>query len=90
MTPAAVLFLSGALTMGFLVVAVFFLRFWRQTRDRLFLSFAIAFLMLGVQRVLLVAEFNLMENRTGAYALRLAAFLVIVYGIIMKNRQRAS
>lgn len=88
MTPAAVLFLSGMLTMGYVVVGAFFLRFWRQTRDRLFLSFATAFALLAVQRVLLVTEFHLMENRAGAYVLRLVAFLVIVHGIVLKNRQR--
>lgn len=90
MTPAAALFLSGMLTAGYLVVAAFFLRFWRQTRERLFISFAIAFALLAVQRILLVAEFHLVENRAGAYVLRLVAFLVIVYAIVMKNRQRAS
>lgn len=90
MTPAAALFLSGMLTAGYLVVAAFFLRFWRQTRDRLFISFAIAFALLAVQRILLVTEFHLMENRASAYGLRLVAFLVIVYAIVMKNRQRAS
>jgi hypothetical protein len=89
MTPAIVLFLSGMLAMGFLVVAGFFLRFWRQTRDQLFLSFAIAFALLAVQRVLLVTEFGLLEHRVGAYGMRLVAFLVIVYAIVMKNRQRS-
>ena len=36
-------FLSGAISMGFLVAAVFFLRFWRDTRDELFLAFALSF-----------------------------------------------
>ena len=34
-------FLAGATTMGFCVAALFFLRFWRNTRDGLFLSFAV-------------------------------------------------
>jgi hypothetical protein len=89
MTPAIVLFLSGMLAMGYLVVAGFFLRFWRQTRDRLFISFAIAFALLAVQRVLLVTEFGLLENRVGAYGLRLIAFLIIVYAVVMKNRQQS-
>jgi len=36
-------FLSGAVTLGFLVAATFFLRFWRRTHDRLFIAFAAAF-----------------------------------------------
>ena len=41
-------FLSGAITMGFLMAALFFLSFWRSTRDSLFLAFAIAFALLGI------------------------------------------
>jgi hypothetical protein len=89
MNPAIVLFLSGMLAAGYLVVAGFFLRFWTQTRDRLFLYFAIAFLLLAIQRALVVPEFALVEDKTWAYALRLFAFVLILYGIVMKNRQRA-
>ena len=34
---------SGAIMMGYLVAGLFFLRFWQETRDRLFLIFAVAF-----------------------------------------------
>ena len=84
---AQFLFLSGMLVMAYLVVAGFFLRFWRQTRDRLFISFAVAFMLLAVQRVMLVAEFDLLEDQAAAYGLRLLAFLVIVFAIVMKNRR---
>jgi hypothetical protein len=87
MNPALVLFLSGMLGAGYLVVAGFFLRFWRQTRDRLFLYFTIAFLLLAIQRALVVPEFALVEDKTWAYGLRLLAFVLILYGIVMKNRQ---
>ena len=40
-------FLSGAVTFGFLVCALFFLRFWRRTACQLFLAFALAFGLLG-------------------------------------------
>ena len=33
-------FLSGAVTFGFIVAALYFLRFWKQTHDGLFLAFA--------------------------------------------------
>jgi hypothetical protein len=90
MNPALVLFLSGMLAAGYLVVAGFFLRFWRQTRDRLFASFAVAFVLLAVQRVLVVEEFALIEDKTWAFLVRLLAFVVIAYAIIMKNRERDS
>ena len=46
-------FLSGAITMGFLVAGFFFLRFWKRTRDSLFLAFAAAFWLLGLAQALL-------------------------------------
>ena len=71
------------------MAAAFFLRFWRQTRDPFFIAFAIGFAVLAVQRVLLVREFGLIENRAAAYGVRLLAFLVIVYAVVIKNRERA-
>jgi len=43
MTATLTSTLVGAAAMASLVVALFFLRFWRQTRDSLFFWFAIAF-----------------------------------------------
>ena len=34
---------TGAIVMGYAVAGLFFIRFWRQTRDRLFLIFAVSF-----------------------------------------------
>ena len=87
MNASLYLFTSGILAAGYLVVAMFFLRFWRQTRDELFIAFAGAFALLAVQRALLVAEFSLVENQTWAYVLRLFAFLLIIYAIIATNRK---
>lgn len=40
-------FVSGLITMGFVVAGLFFLRFWRRAGDRLFAAFAVAFWMLA-------------------------------------------
>lgn len=77
---------SGAITMGYLVVGLFFLRFWRQTRDRLFLIFAVAFWILGLQRIALVLSRHMAETGAGLYLLRLFAFLLILGAIFDKNR----
>jgi peptidoglycan/LPS O-acetylase OafA/YrhL len=77
---------SGAILMGYAVCALFFLRFWRQTRDRLFLVFAVAFGLLGMQRLALVLTEPLEEWRTGLYMVRLVAFLLILGAIVDKNR----
>ena len=50
-------FLSGMVTLGFLVSGLFFLRFWKRTGDSLFLAFAVAFGLLAMgQAVTAVAE----------------------------------
>jgi uncharacterized membrane protein YeiB len=77
---------SGAILMGYGVCALFFLRFWRQTHDRLFLVFALAFGLLGLQRLALVLTEPVEESRTGLYVVRLVAFLLILGAIVDKNR----
>jgi amino acid transporter len=76
---------SGAILMGYAVCALFFFRFWRQTHDRLFLVFALAFGLLGLQRLGLVLTEPLEEWRTGLYIARLLAFLLILGAIVDKN-----
>src|SRR5688500_1685217 len=51
--PAMMLFLHGATSMGCIVAALYFLRFWRDTRDRLFVLFSIAFAVLAANRAAL-------------------------------------
>lgn len=53
-------------------VALFFFRFWRSTRDRLFVAFALAFLVFAANRIAL-ALLDEGEGRVGVYVLRLAA-----------------
>jgi Family of unknown function (DUF5985) len=78
--------IPGAIVMGYAVAGLFFLRFWRQTRDRLFLIFAIAFWLLGAQRLALVLTAQLIESHTWLYLVRLFAFLLILLAIVDKNR----
>ncbi len=67
-------------------VAVCFARFWRQTTDRLFGLFALAFTLLGANLLLLAAINPSHESRHLVYLLRLAAFAVIIIAVIDKNR----
>jgi hypothetical protein len=80
------LLISGAIVMGYAVASLFFLRFWRETRDRLFLIFAGAFWILGIQRLALVLSRDMVEDDTGLYLVRLFAFLLILGAILDKNR----
>lgn len=79
-------FLSGAISFGFLVAALFFLRFWRRTRDRLFLAFAMAFALLGIGQAVQVLASIPQEDRSYIYLIRLTAFTLILVAIFRKNR----
>ena len=80
-------FLSGAITMGFIVAGLFFLRFWKRTHDGLFIAFALAFWLLGLGQALLSFSDIPVEERSWLYLLRLAAFLLILVSIWRKNRK---
>ena len=79
------LILSGALVMGFAVAGLFFVRFWRETKDRLFFLLALAFFLMAANRVQLA-----MWNRPGTheeqYLVRFLAFAMILVAILDKNR----
>jgi hypothetical protein len=79
-------FLSGAVALGFAACALFFLRFWRRTREELFLAFSIAFLLLGTGQTILALANIPTEERGSIYLIRLIAFLVILLAIYRKNR----
>lgn len=79
-------FVSGASMMGMAVIALFFVRYYRQSRDRLFLLFAIAFGILAANRILLGITDPAADYRPLLYAVRLSAFLIILVAIIDKNR----
>ena len=78
---------AGALLAGYLLVGLFFLRFWVSSRDRLFALFALSFGVLAVQRLALALTRESMEDQTVFYLLRLAAFIIIIIAIVDKNRR---
>lgn len=75
----------GALFAGYSVAALFFLRFWVSSRDRLFAMFAAAFGILAVQRIALALTRTAIEDQSPLYLLRLAAFVIIIWAIVDKN-----
>lgn len=84
------LFISGAICMACFTIALFFFRFWRRTSDRLFLMFGAAFLLLMVERIILVAIDTSHEFAPLVYLCRLLAFGLIIAAIVDKNRTAAS
>lgn len=87
-------FISGAVCLLCMVAALLLLRFYIRTRDRLFLLFAIAFAILGLNNVLFmftVNRFTEEPEQPGhplVYVPRLLAFGLILFAIIDKNRSR--
>jgi hypothetical protein len=81
-------FTMGAIAMASWVAGLFFLRFWRETRDRLFAVFAAAFWLLGATRIGLVLSSVHSETLTQWYWIRLAAFILILLAIADKNRRK--
>ena len=78
-------FFSGAVTLGHFVGALFFLRFWRRTRDRLFLAFALAFVLFALNQGLAHVLSVYHEPTSFIYALRVIGFVLILFAIVDKN-----
>jgi len=81
-------FMWGALTMASLTAGLFFLRFYRDSHDRLFAMFGAAFFVLAAHWTWLGVLPRESEARPFAYLLRLVAFGLIFLGILDKNRRR--
>jgi len=82
--------MSGAIAMASFVVALFFLRFWRASRDRFFLYFALSFAIEGGHRLFAALMFEESEDSPLHYLVRLLAYLLILWAILEKNWPRRS
>lgn len=80
-------FVWGVLVMGCAVVALLFARSWVLTGDRLFVWFATAFVVLGLNWTALALVSPSDETRHYLYLPRLLAFALIIGGIVDKNRR---
>jgi len=82
------LFLYGAITLGFIGVGLFFFKFWRATHDFLFAAFAGSSWLLAINQALLAIDALPEEERTWVYLLRLAAFVLLGVAVLVKNLKR--
>lgn len=80
-------FLTGVIFTLYMVASVFFVKFWSQTRDRLFLAFGIAFAIEGFNRVRFLLVEHPENGTPGIYVVRILAFSLIAAAIIAKNLQ---
>lgn len=80
-------FSLGLLTMASAVAAVFFARYWRMTRDRLFAFFGLAFAAMALNWIGLSAVDPALEAQHYVFLVRLLAFALIIVAIVDKNRR---
>jgi len=81
-------FVWGVLAMGCLVPALFFLRYWRSSRDRLFAFFAIAFGLMALEWLLAALGGTDEADHFQVLLLRILAFVAIIIGVLDKNRRQ--
>jgi hypothetical protein len=89
MDADSVVFLQAISAMGAWVAGLLFLRFWRQSHDRLFAYFGAAFWLLSLSWSLLALFSPTEETRPYIYAVRLVAFGLIILAMFEKNRRSA-
>lgn len=80
-------FLLGVIVTASLVASAYFLRFWRQTRDPLFLGFAAAFFIEGINRTGFLFVISPESGSVVLYSVRLLSYLIILIAIAYKNRK---
>ena len=76
----------GAIALGSAVAGLFFLRFWRNSRDRFFLYFALSFFIESLNRIFLGAGAFRSEETPLYYLIRVLAYGLILLAIWEKNR----
>ncbi|HTS75063.1 MAG TPA: DUF5985 family protein [Bryobacteraceae bacterium] len=82
------MFLLGALSTLCVIAALHFFKFWRKTRDALFLAFAASFLVRSLNDFGRASSAHPNEGTLFSYFVSLAASLLIVLAIVLKNFSR--
>ena len=80
--------LLGGIAMGSLVAGLFFLRYWRSTRDRFFLFFALSFGIEALNRTAMGLTGSWSEDAPLHYLVRLVSYGLILVAVWDKNRPR--
>lgn len=88
------MFLSGMTAGLFITASIFFLKFWRASKNRFFGLFALACGLMAMERIVALCfftgmppgSFELSDVRGAVYSLRLLAFVAIFAAVIDRNR----
>ncbi len=78
-------FLVGVIATSSIMAGIFFLKFWKRTRDFLFLAFAIAFIIEGLDRVCVLTLARPNEGSPWIYLVHLFASGLLLFAILRKN-----
>jgi hypothetical protein len=81
------LFIAGTLVMASFVIGLRFLKFWKLSKDRFFIWFAVAFWVFAAGWIIRALVPSVPEHGHWAYVPRLLAFLMIIVAILDKNRR---
>jgi hypothetical protein len=81
-------FLLGVIVTSMLAAGGYFLKFWMQTRDLLFLGFGAAFIIEGLNRTAFLFVGESTGDQPVIYSIRLLSYLLILASIAYKNRRR--
>jgi hypothetical protein len=89
MRPDYAIFFNAVSATAAAAIALIFFGFWRESRDRLFGFFSAAFWLMALCWAILGLAAVSDETRPYIYAIRLVAFLLIIVGIVDKNRGKS-
>lgn len=83
--PTFDVFLLGFVVACSLIAALFFLRFWKSTRDPLFLAFTLFFAIQGINYGVLLGAAHPNEGNLWHSLIRFLAVLGLLAAIVWKN-----
>ena len=83
--PIADTFLLGFIAASSLAAGLFFLRFWKNTRDILFLAFAIFFAAQASSSAVVLDLAHPNEGAGWLFLLRVLSVLVVLGAVLWKN-----
>jgi len=78
-------FLLGVIATASTMSGLFFLRFWKRSRDSFFLAFAASFIIEGLNRAAVLFEDKPSDWSPARYIVRLLSLLLILAAILRKN-----
>ena len=87
MTPDQIALIQAVAATAAAANGLFFIKFWRQTNDSLFVYFGAAFWLLALSWGLLAISSPQAEERPYIYGVRLLAFLLLITATVSKSRE---